>query len=477
MAGGRTCHAARVKQLALDAPRSDVLAHAAQLVEEAWASFDHARDDQPPVDDATRGMLVTGLPELPTPAQRVLSDAGRVLDESAAQPRPRWFGFVGSSGLEIGVIGDLLSATYDINLAIGTDAATLVERQALRWVGELVGYPGQGGSFTSGGMLSNLTALTAARERALPGSRRRGISGTPATIYCSSEAHYSIVRAAEVLGLGSDAVRSVPIDANRRARPEDIAAAIDADRAAGITPIAVIASAGTTLTGAVDPIAGLADVCAERDVWLHVDGAYGLPAAAAPSTKALFAGLGRADSVSVDAHKWLYLPKACSVVLVRDKSSLVEAFAHDESYMLHDEDERHAVDTTLEYSRPFRALKLWLALRTHGAEAFRAAIEQNVQQARFLRTLIDGHDDLEVIGTPGLSIVPFRHLPGDGRDIDAHNLALAHELDADGRVYVSPAFVDGVAVLRPCIVNFRTTDDDVRALVDVARELGARLLA
>jgi aromatic-L-amino-acid/L-tryptophan decarboxylase len=466
-----------VKQLALDAPRSDVLAYAGQLVAEAWASFDQARDDQPPVDDTTRSMLGTSLPEHGTAAELVLADAGRVLDESAAQPRPRWFGFVGSSGLEIGVIGDLLSATYDINLAIGTDAATLVERQALRWVGELVGYPGEGGSFTSGGMLSNLTALTAARERALPGSRRRGISGTPATIYCSSEAHYSIVRAAEVLGLGSDAVRAVPIDEHRRARPEDVADAIDADRAAGITPIAVVASAGTTLTGAVDPIGRLADVCAPRGVWLHVDGAYGLPAAAAPSTSALFAGLDRADSVSLDAHKWLYLPKACSIVLVRDKSSLVEAFAHDESYMLHDEDERHAVDTTLEYSRPFRALKLWLALRTHGAEAFRAAIEQNIQQARFLRTLIEDHDDLEVIGTPGLSIVPFRHLPGDGRDVDAHNLALAHELDKDGRVYVSPAVVDGKAVLRPCIVNFRTTDDDVRALVDVARELGARLLS
>ncbi len=204
-----------------------------------------------------------------------------------------------------------------------------------------------------------------------------------------------------------------------------------------------VASAGTTLTGAVDPIAGLADVCAARGVWLHVDGAYGLPAACAPSARALFAGLERADSVSVDAHKWLYLPKACSIVLVRDKSSLVEAFAHDESYMLHDEDERHAVDTTLEYSRPFRALKLWLALRAHGAEAFRAAIEQNLEQARFLRTLIEGHDDLEVVGTPSLSIVPFRHLPGDGRDVDAHNLALAHAIDLDGRVYVSPAVVDG----------------------------------
>jgi aromatic-L-amino-acid/L-tryptophan decarboxylase len=464
-----------VASLALDAPRSEVLAHAGRLIADAWTSFDHARDGQPPIDDATRALLRADLPEHATPANEVLEDAARVLDESLAQSRPRWFGFVGSSGLEIGVIGDLLASCYDINLAIGSEAASHVERQALRWVGELVGYPGSGGACTSGGMLSNLTALAAARERALPGSRRRGISGTPAAIYCSSEAHYSVVRAAEVLGLGSDGVRSIPIDGNRRMRPEDLAAALDADRGAGVTPIACIASAGTTLTGAVDPIGALADACASRGVWLHVDGAYGLPAAATPSAGHLFAGLDRADSVSVDAHKWLYLPKACGVVLVRDASVLVEAFAHDESYMLHDENERHAVDTTLEYSRPFRALKLWLAFRTHGAEAFRAAIERNLEQARMLVGLVEQADDLELVGTPGLSIVPFRHLPGDGRDLDAHNLELSHLLQEDGRVYVSPAIVDGHAVLRPCIVNFRTTDEDVRALVDVTRELGATL--
>jgi aromatic-L-amino-acid/L-tryptophan decarboxylase len=465
-----------VSPLALDAPRGDVLAHAGRLIAEAWTSFDHARDGQPPIDDATRALLGASLPEGATPAARVLEDAARVLDESLAQPRPRWFGFVGSSGLEIGVIGDLLAACYDINLAIGTEAASHVERQALRWVGELVGFPGTGGACTSGGMLSNLTALAAARERALPGSRRRGIVGTACALYCSDEAHYSVVRAAELLGLGSDAVRLLAIDENRRVRPRDVAAAIDADRAAGVTPIACVASAGTTLTGAVDPIGGLADVCAARGVWLHVDGAYGLPAAAAPSARYLFAGLERADSVSVDAHKWLYLPKACGVVLVRDESALVDAFAHDESYMLHDENERHAVDTTLEYSRPFRALKLWLAFRTHGAEAFREAIEQNLAQARLLRSLVDAADDLELVGTPGLSIVPFRHLPDDGRDADEHNLELARVMQQDGRIFVAPALVDGVAVLRPCIVNFRTTDDDVRALVDVARELGTRLL-
>jgi aromatic-L-amino-acid/L-tryptophan decarboxylase len=171
-----------VASLALDAPRSEVLAHAGRLIADAWTSFDHARDGQPPIDDATRALLRADLPEHATPANEVLEDAARVLDESLAQSRPRWFGFVGSSGLEIGVIGDLLASCYDINLAIGSEAASHVERQALRWVGELVGYPGSGGACTSGGMLSNLTALAAARERALPGSRRRGISGMPAAI-------------------------------------------------------------------------------------------------------------------------------------------------------------------------------------------------------------------------------------------------------------------------------------------------------
>jgi aromatic-L-amino-acid/L-tryptophan decarboxylase len=159
-----------MSSLALDAPRSDVLAHAGRLIAEAWASFDQARDGQPPIDEATLALLGADLPEHATPADRVLEDAARVLDESLAQPRPRWFGFVGSSGLEIGVIGDLLSACYDINLAIGTEAASHVERQALRWVGELLGYPGAGGACTSGGMLSNLTALAGGGGREAGGS-------------------------------------------------------------------------------------------------------------------------------------------------------------------------------------------------------------------------------------------------------------------------------------------------------------------
>ena len=461
--------------LRLDAPREVVLARAAELIAEAWHGFDRARPGQPEVDELVRELLSGGLPEQPTPAAEVMSDAARILDETIAQPRPRYFAFVGSSGLEIGVLGDALASCFDANLAVWAGAATEIEDQAVRWVGELIGYPTGGGAFTSGGTISNLTALATAREHALPGARRTGLAGHPSAVYCSRDAHYSIDRAAELLGVGSDGTRALEVDARRRLRADDVAAAVDADIERGITPLAVIATAGTTLTGAIDPIEELADVCEQRGVWLHVDGAYGLPAAAVPAMRDAFCGLARADSISLDAHKWLYLPKACGVVLVRRRESLRAAFAHDEDYLPHEREEYHAVDVTLEYSRPFRALKLWLAFRAHGAAAFRAAIEANLRHAQLLCSEIDRHPDLERLGDPELTIVPFRHLPRGVDDMDAHNALLGRELQRDGRVYVAPASIDGTVYLRPCFVNYRTTDDDVRALVDVTLDVGRRL--
>jgi aromatic-L-amino-acid decarboxylase len=465
--------------LRLDAPREEALARAAKLVELAWRSFDRFRPEEPPLDERVRALLKAALPEEPSPVFEVLDDAGRILDESIAQPRPRYFAFIGSSGLEIGAIGDVLASCYDINLAVDAGAATEIERQAVRWVAEFVGYPSAaGGAFTSGGTISNMTALSAARERALPGSRHSGMAGRRAALYCSREVHYSITRAAELLGIGSGNLRALPIDDERRLRPDAVAEAIDRDLSDGVTPIAVVATSGTTLTGAVDPIDELADVCTERGVWLHVDGAYGLPAAATASRARLFAGVPRADSCSVDAHKWLYLPKACGVVLVRRPDHLLGTFAHQEGYLPHQRHELHAVDITLEYSRPFRALKAWLAFRAHGAPAFREAIERNLRQAELLYEAVRAQPDFEVLGAPPqLSIVPFRHLPKGVTDLNDHNSKLAQALLRDGRVYLASALIDDQVYLRPCFVNFRTTEEDVLALIDVARELGDRLAA
>lgn len=451
-----------------------MVARAGELILEAWRSFDRARPSEPPLGDRVRTLLAAGLPETPSPVLEALDDTARILDESIAQPRPRYFAFIGSSGLEIGVIADALASCFDVNLALWAAAATHVEQQALRWVGELVGYPTGGGAFTSGGTVSNLTGLAAARRRAFPRCREQGLAAARAAVYCSADAHYSVKRSVELLGLGSESLRLLPIDVRRRLLPEALARAIDDDRAAGVTPVAVVANAGTTLTGAIDPLAEIAEICSSRDVWLHVDGAYGLPAAATASRGEQFRGLDGADSITVDAHKWLFLPKACGVFLVRDQDSLRASFGHEVEYIPPEHGRSNPIETTLEYSRPFRALKLWLAFRVHGAVAIREAVERNIEVASVLAEEIERHDDLELLALPELSIVPFRHRP-PGVHLDDHNRRLAQALQLDGRVYVASAEIDGEVWLRPCIVNYRTTEEDVLALVSIAREVGNRL--
>lgn len=461
------------RSLSLGSDRQRALDHAAGLVARAWRGFDEARDVETASSPELQAMLSEPLPEEPDDVIRNLDLAADVLDASLAQSRPRYLAYIGSSGLEIGALADLLAHSYDINLALDARAATRLEHQAIAWLADFLGFPATAGSFTSGGTISNLTALAAARERALPGSRMTGMGGQRVALYCSAESHYSVTRAAELLGIGKDNVRLVQIDADRRMSTSALAALIDADIATGIAPIAVVATAGTTLTGAVDPIGDIADVAFPRGVWLHVDGAYGLPAAAVASTAHLFRGLDRADSLSVDAHKWMFVPKACSALLVRRAADLATAFSHNEAYIPHEHDQLNAVDVTLEYSRPLRALKLWLAMRVHGAQAFREAIERNLQQARLLYDLAAEHPDFQTgpFG-PQLSIVPIRHAPAWCADLDRHNESLCRSMQEDGRVYISPAVIDGQTWLRPCFTNFRTTEEDVRVTLAVAAEIG-----
>src|SRR3954453_11352351 len=233
------------------ADREGVLEDLERVICEAWESFDAPRTAEPQLDEMLIGRLETPLPEKPGDPDRILADADRVLDASISPSRPLYLGYIGSTGLEIGVLGAALSAAYDVNLAVTAGGADLVERQALEWVASFVGFPHSFGAFTSGGMTSNLTALLAARERALPGARLRGLDGRRGAVYCSDEAHHSIMRAVEACGLGSDYLRRLPLDDLRRMRPGDLDAAIAADRRAGVTPVGVFAHGGTTLRGAV----------------------------------------------------------------------------------------------------------------------------------------------------------------------------------------------------------------------------------
>ncbi|MBX6763279.1 MAG: aminotransferase class V-fold PLP-dependent enzyme [Rubrobacteraceae bacterium] len=457
------------------ANRAGVLSDLGRVVAEAWASFDAPRPREPELDEELVRRLGEPLPEGAGDAESALADAARVLDASVSPSRPLFLGYIGSTGLEMGVLASALSATYDVNLATAAGGADLVEEQALRWLAQFVGFPLAEGAFTSGGMASNLTAMLAARERALPGSRVEGVGGHRAAVYCSEEAHHSVVRAVEVCGLGSGAVRRIPVDGRHRMETGALEEALSRDISSGVVPVAVVATAGTTLTGAVDPIAEIAEACGRYGVWLHVDGAYGLPAAAAPETAPLFSGVELADSATVDAHKWLGVQKSCSAVLLREAGRLRAAFGHEESYMPHAGDVAHPVDRTLEYSRPLRSLRLWMAFRVHGAAQYRVWIGKTLENARRLADLLREDPEFELLHEPMLSVVCFRHTPAGVEDLDAHNLDLARAMQRDGRVYLAPANLDGRICLRVCFVNFRTTPEEVARVPEVAGEIGRRL--
>jgi aromatic-L-amino-acid decarboxylase len=463
--------------LRLGDDRQQVLDETFEHVRQVWSGFDHAREGEPDITDETWSLLAETLPERGMKHTSALDQAATVLDQSLAQSRPRFFAYIGSSGLEIGAVADFLAASYDVNVAIDARASSFLEVQTGKWMAEFIGFPGRG-LFTSGGTVSNITALAAARQRAVPESRELG-NTVPMAVYVSSEAHYSNKRAVELLGLGTRSVRAIPIDDDHRMNTVALEAQLKADIADGVTPICIIASAGTTLTGAVDPLREIARIAKQYDVWMHVDGAYGGPAAGTDLARELFDGLDLADSVTIDAHKWMFVPKACSIVLVRDYSALAATFGHDEAYIPHDTDEPNPVDVTLEYSRPLRALKLWLGFKAHGAHEFRQAIEHNIVLARetYARASADRH--IRVLPTPPqLSIVPMQHIPAgmtDKAQISAHNAALCAAIIEDGRVYLSPAQIDGETWLRPCFTNFRTEMSDVDALFTVIDEIGSRL--
>jgi aromatic-L-amino-acid decarboxylase len=455
--------------------RRALLAGLMDRIESAWASYEAPRWHEPGVPARLQAAMHDELPERGGSVDEALDDAVALLEASVNPGRPLFAAYIGSTGLETGLAGAALALAYDVNLASNAGGAELIEQQALAWIAEFVRVPHRHGAFTSGGMTSNLSALLAAREHALPGSRRDGVDGRRAAVYCSAEAHASVVRAVESIGLGSRQLRRIPIDEARGLNPAELESALTRDRSAGIVPIAVVATAGTTLTGAVDPIARIADVCAAHRVWLHVDGAYGLPAAALDSHAALFAGIERADSLTIDAHKWLGMQKSCSAVLLRDEGALDAAFGHRARYMLQPEGRKNPVDRTLEYSRPLRSLKIWLTFRASGAAAYRSWITHTIALAARLAGAVEEDASLELLYRPMLSTVCFRHRPPPGRDIDEHNRRLAAELGRDGRTYLASASVDGRICLRANFVNYRTRAEDVDTLVAIVRQVGEQL--
>jgi aromatic-L-amino-acid/L-tryptophan decarboxylase len=384
--------------------------------------------------------------------------------EHSRPASPRFFGYVFGSGEPIGALGNFAASVLHQNAAAwrSAPAAITIERTVVRWLASAVGCEGLLGSLTLGGSSANLMGLCMARE-AKAAANQSGVHG--GVIYCSSEAHMSITKAAALLGLGHDAVRLIAVDGAFRMRTDDLRREIVRDLESGRVPIAVVASAGTTATGSIDPMATLADICREFGLWLHVDGAYGALASLAKPDA--FRGMECADSLSLDPHKWLYQPTGCGCLLYRDSAAARKAFAHTGEYaraLSDDPIEGFAFfEESMELSRPFRALALWLSLRFHGLDAFRESIREDLRLAQILADLIDAEPMLERLAPVALSAVNFRYL--GSRDADSFNASILNRVIQRGRVYISNAEIHGHFALRACIVNHRSTEDDVRCIV------------
>jgi aromatic-L-amino-acid decarboxylase len=409
--------------------------------------------------------------------EAILRDLETISDHVRA-PTGRRLPYVLGSGDPIGALGDLCASVLNQNVTAwrSAPAAVAIERTVLGWLAEAIGCIGFAGTFTSGGSLGNLMALAMARESRAPANEEGAQGGV---IYASEEVHMSIPKAVAILGLGRANLRLIPVDDTMRIDVPTLEAAISRDREAGRSGIALVGSAGTIMTGAVDPLAELADVARRHDLWFHIDGAYGAAAALASPEK--FVGISRADSISLDAHKWLYQPLDCSVLLYRDTDMARRTFAYSAEYVktaTDDPVEGFAFfDQTIELSRRFRALKLWLSLRYHGLGAFRAAIAENLAQARLLAELIDAEPSLELLAPVELSAVCFRWSAGDLDTLNELNEAVLRDLNQAGRVWLSNASVRGSVGLRACITNHRTTERDIHMIVEEVLAAADRVAA
>lgn len=398
-----------------------------------------------------------------------------IVPGSRHHAHPRFFGYVSAPGTAVAAVADFLASALNANLPAwrSSPAAVEVEQLTIDWIREALGCPpGMGGLFLSGGSLANLTALAAARH-AHPGTGNR--------LYVSTQAHHSFHKAAALLGIGRDSVREIPVDDQFRMDVGELDRAIVSDREAGLDPFFVVATAGTVVTGAVDPLFEVASVARRHGLWLHVDGCYGGFARLAPSTSSLFAGLAEADSIALDPHKWLYLPADCGCLLYRDPDKVRGAFTLDTHYtrVLHTEPaEAFAYwDYGPELTRRFRALKVWMTLAHVGTRAIGSAIESNVDCARYVASLIDASSEFELLAPVELSIFCFRYRPPgmvDGPDLDHLNEQIMLTLQRDGSSYLSTATINGNFALRGCVLNYRTTRRDMEILLDDVRRAVAR---
>jgi aromatic-L-amino-acid/L-tryptophan decarboxylase len=424
--------------------------------------------------------LPAGPPTRPEDLETILDDVGRILVPGILHwNHPRFFGYFGITGSTPGVAGELVAAALNVNAMLWktSPAATELEGVATRWLASMLGLPQWFAMITDTASSATFSALAAARHRAAPQARMSGLAGGPLlALYASDQAHSSVDKAVIALGLGLDHLRRVPSDEAFRMDPVALEEAMARDAAAGIVPMAVVATVGTTAATAVDPVPSIAAACRRHGAWLHVDAAYGGAAGAVPELRWVLDGVGRADSLVVNPHKWLFVPVDCSVLYVKDPEVMREALSVVPDYLRSDEPVRNLMDYGIALGRRFRALKLWMVLRAMGTEAIAAAIRGHVRLAGLLAGWVEQEAGFSLAAPVPLSVVNLRHVPEAGmapEAQDAVNARLAEAVNATGEAFVTTARIGGRLAVHAAIGNLGTTEDDVRALWDTIRRCAA----
>jgi glutamate/tyrosine decarboxylase-like PLP-dependent enzyme len=452
----------------------------------------------------TIGKIGASLPIEGEPLERLINDCRVIIENSRHNGHPRFFGYVASPATPPGAFADLIASTLNTNLTSWRSgpAATEIERTVVGWLASLIGYSDETreahGLLTSGGSMANLTALLIAhRAKADADVAATGLwnSRAPMTIYASDQIHMSIPKAADILGLGRAQVRLVDSDDRFRMKVASLHRTLANDLTNGVKPFCVVASGGTVNTGAVDPLDDIAEVASEFGLWFHIDGAYGALAALDEKKRPLFRGIERADSVSLDPHKWLYVPIDSGCLLFRDEACARAAFSFEgaDYIKVHEQnaDEAFAFwNYGPELSRRFRALKIWLTLRYYGVRRIGQSISQDNALATYLGEQVEAATDFELLAPPELSICCFRYVPsalqtrlraGDGVDatidaeLDQLNTNIMNVVQRGGRAYLSSATIRGKFALRACITNFRTTRADIDQTLEVIRDAAREL--
>jgi aromatic-L-amino-acid decarboxylase len=472
-------------------------------VVDAIAEYHAGLDGRPVLPDVTPAEVAAsfsgGLPVDGEPADALVEDwRRRVAPWLTAVGSPRHFAYVNGSGAMIGIFAEALAACTNTNAGAWRlgPAAAAIEAQCLRWIAEFVGYPREtGGILVSGGTMANFTAvLTALRHAAPYDSTPDGLQaarcGRFLVYMADHEGHVSVIRVADMLNLGRRAVRLVPSRADFTMDPRALDRMLEEDRRRGDLPFCVVAQLGSVNVGAVDPIGELADVCARHRVWLHGDGACGLLAAGLAETAERFHGLERADSVSFDAHKWLGVPHDCGVLLVHHRERLRRAFSIAAPYLgeaQEGEGEIDYLDYGPQMSRAFRALKVWMVLRSFGATGLREVLSKSLRLTRHLHALVGEHPDFEVLHEPTLYVYSFRYLPNALADrprspeleacVDRLNEAIAQAISRSGLALLMTTRIRGRVALRMSNCSHRTLERDVEATFEALAGLGRRLAA